>query len=1018
MPALLTLCVLAGGLLLTPVVARLMPRATGWFLAAVYIAAAVVFAPAFGSLTGTGAEYTWSMPWIPAWGVELSLRTDPIGALFTLLALVIGAVVLVYAAAYLGPGKHLGFYLGMAMFTLAMVALVTTDDAVVLFLCWELTSLASFLLIARSGRAAEAPSMRTLLITFLGGLTLLAALAIAAVTTGTTRISEILVSQVWAQEPGLTSVVAVLLAVSAMTKSAQFPFHSWLPDAMAAATPVSAYLHAAAVVKAGIFLLLRFSPLFHAVPVWSCLLVAAGLATALIGGLRALQQTDLKKIMAYSTVSQLGLIVAAIGTGTAVGLAAAALHTLAHAVFKSGLFMAVGVIDHTAGTRDLRHMPALRRQAPFALVLTVLGAAAMAGVPPLLGFVSKESVFTAMLDFGVDGAGGTAPAWAGPVALVVAGLASVFTVAYCAKIVVGVFVDGPRQRAPEPLHPHAPSALLLGSTAVPLLASAVLVLALVPVNTLVGSVASAAGGLAEVHDPHLALWHGVNAELITTVLVLALGLGTLAVRRTLWPALEGLRLPATGAGVLEAARTGLERTGAWVMARTAHDHAGPHAAAMLVFLSAVLLGGVGGLIAGGHIPPVAGGVNRPIDAVLLVLLVVAVAAVVRSRTRLGATVSLSAVGILITVQILSLGAPDVALTQLLVESLTVIVIMLVLQRLPKTWGSAVPSRRGRPKSQVVPVIVGVATGLAAFAAVWALNGRRERSDLGTYLLQETYPLTHGHNVVNVILVEFRALDTLGELTVLGMAGVAIVAILSTIRSARLDPATRTLSVVEAGAFDRGEPELGSETARRAIMDPWANTAQLQLMLRVILVIMLGVSALLFWRGHNEPGGGFNAALVGSAVVGLMYLSTSKDRQIGPPRMPLYFIGGGVMLATATGLWNMAATGTYMEPQHVEVLGQHLSTAMVFDAGVYLAVLGLILVSVNVLGVARPSTADSESMRGRLDEAVEGVLPGPMDTVRGERPDEIPATTSSLRVVSPGSQYISTGTRPPEWGHDA
>lgn len=1017
MPALLTLCVLAGGLLLTPVVARLMPRATGWFLAAVYLAAAAVYAPAFSPLLGTDAVHTWSAPWIPAWGVEFAFRADAIGALFTLLALVIGAIVLVYASAYLGQGRHLGFYLGMALFTLAMVGLVTTDDAVVLFVCWELTSLASFLLIARSGRAAEAPSMRTLLITFLGGLTLLAALAISAVAAGTTRISGILAAEVWAQQPGLTSLVGVLLAVAAMTKSAQFPFHSWLPDAMAAATPVSAYLHAAAVVKAGIFLLLRFSPLFHAVPVWSFLLVAAGLATALVGGLRAVQQTDVKKLMAYSTVSQLGLIVAAIGTGTAVGLTAAALHTLAHAVFKSGLFMAVGVIDHAAGTRDLRHMPALARRAPAALVLTVIGAAAMAGVPPLLGFVSKESILTAMLEYGAGGAGGAAPAWAGPAALALAGLASVFTVAYCAKIVVGVFVDGPREQAPEPLHPHAASPLLVGATAVPLLATAVLVLALAPINTLVGAVATTAAGAATVYDPHLALWHGVSAELVTTVIVLVLGLGTLAVRRRLWPALEALRLPASGAGVVEGARAGLERTGRRVMARTAHDHAAPHAAAMLVFVSAVLLGGVAGLIGGGHIPPVAAGVNRPIDAVLLVLLVVAVYATVRSRTRLGATVSLSAVGILITVQILSLGAPDVALTQLLVESLTVIVIMLVLQRLPKTWGSAVPSRR-RPRRQLVPVLVGVATGLAAFAAVWALSGRRERSALGTYLLEETYPLTHGLNVVNVILVEFRALDTLGELTVLGMAGVAIVAILSTVRSARLDPATRTMSVVEARSFDSGEPELGSATARRAILDPWANTAQLQLMLRVILVLMLVVSALLFWRGHNAPGGGFNAALVGSAVVGLLYLSTSKDRQIGPPRMPLYFIGGGVMLATATGLWNMAATGTYMEPQHLEVLGQHLSSAMVFDAGVYLAVLGLILVSVNVLGVARHGAPGAEGMRERLDETVEGELTGPMDTVHGERRDEIPPTTSSMHVVGRRSQYIASGTRPPEWGHDA
>src|SRR5690606_30668872 len=328
-------------------------------------------------------------------------------------------------------------------FTASMVGLVLADDLVLLFVTWEMTSIASFLLIARSGRGGQAASMRTLFITFLGGLSLLAAVSLMVVRLGTSSITQVLAADVWSQDPAFTTLVAVLVAVAACTKSAQFPFHVWLPDAMAAATPVSAYLHAAAVVKAGIFLLMRFSPLFHDVPVWNATLITVGLLTCALGGFFALQKTDLKKLMAYSTVSQLGLIVAAIGVGTEYALAAAVLHTIAHALFKSGLFMMVGVIAHSTGTRDVRRLPELRRAMPLAFWTTVLGSASMAGIPPMLGFVSKEAVFTGLLE-------APGPAWTGWVTLVVAAAASVLTFAYCAKIVFHGFVDGRGQgRWPE-----------------------------------------------------------------------------------------------------------------------------------------------------------------------------------------------------------------------------------------------------------------------------------------------------------------------------------------------------------------------------------------------------------------------------------------------------------------------------------------------------------------------------------------------------------------------------------------
>ncbi|MFC7400722.1 DUF4040 family protein [Citricoccus sp. GCM10030269] len=1045
----LTLALLAVGLLLTPVFCRGLGRNAGWPLAGVYLVAAVAYLPALLSSSGSDSgPGDWSVPWIPDWGVDLAFSADPIGSVFTMIALLIGAVVLIYSTRYLDrgmpPSQYLSFYLGMAMFTVSMVGLVTADDLVVLFLCWELTSLASFLLIARSGDPAFRPSMRTLLVTFMGGLALLVAVALIAARMGTTDLGTVLASDLWATDPAFTTMVAVLIALAAMTKSAQFPFHSWLPDAMAAITPVSAYLHAAAVVKAGIFLLMRFSPVFHDNPVWSILLVTVGLVTSAVGGWRALQQYDLKKLMAYSTVSQLGLIVAAIGTGTEAGLAAALIHTIAHALFKSGLFMMVGVVDHAVGTRDLRQLPVIRSVLPATFTVTILGAGAMAGIPPLLGFVSKESIFTALNGWASDGgAAGMLAGWAGPVALAGAAIGSVLTLAYCAKIVVGGFVDPVRGPAGDAeggsegssegeTHDsdfHAPGAILAGATAVPILVSVVALLALPVLDVVVGAATNTALPEAHAH-PHFVLWHGVTPELLTTVAVLALGLGTLAVRHRLWPALEAHGLPFSGTSIIEAGIRGLTRLGAGLERLTARDAAVSHAAVMVLSLAAIVVPGVLILHAGDGLPPLQSNLNRPIDVVLLVLLAAAALGLALAKSRLGATVALSAIGGLMTVQIVSLGAPDVALTQLLVETLTVVVIMLVLQKLPRMFQKP-PKRRAIPAA-IIAISAGLATGLAT----WGLTGRRGRSEVGTYLLENGEDITGGYNIVNVVLVEFRALDTLGELTVLGMTGVAIAAILSTVRNRHMDPTLVQLDVREdsgstgpagdAGSAAHGHvddpaadgcapegPALGSPTARRAILSSWGNTSQLQLLVRVMLPILAIVSAILFLRGHNEPGGGFIAALVGSAVVGLLYLSTSKDRQIGPPRAPLYLIGGGVMVSVAIGLWNMAFKGTYMEPQHGYVFGQHVSTSMVFDAGVYLTVIGLIMLAFNVLGTAPTAAASSEgeSTRERVDEAVVGEIEGPLESAV----DDVVGSDTSTKRVQPGTRHISTGNRPNEWG---
>lgn len=982
MSLLLTLALVGVALLASTPLTRALGRNAGWPLAALYLAAAAAFTPAAAQVAA-GAHPRWSMSWIPSIGAELSLRADGIGVVFTYIALLIGAVVFAYSTRYLRPdGPNVSFYLVMTMFTFAMVGLVLTDDLVLLWVCWELTSLASFLLIARSGRGAEMPALRALLITFVGGLTMLAAVACIAVRTGTMSISAALADPVWHTDTGFTTTVAVLVLLSAFTKSAQFPFHVWLPGAMAADTPVSAYLHAAAVVKAGIFLLMRFSPAFHDVPTWNVLLIAVGLFTNLLGAWFAIQQGDLKKLMAYSTVSQLGLIVAAIGVGTPLGLAAAVIHTIAHALFKSGLFMLVGVVDHATHTRDLRRLPQLYRAMPWTFAVAIIGCASMAGIPPLLGFVSKEAILTAMTE-------APGPAWAPWLALGVAAFGAVLTFTYCAKIVLGGFVDG---RDDRPI--HAPEAGLWWPTALPIALGVPLAWTLGLLDGPVARAVDAALPGADAH-PHLALWHGITLELVITLVVIAAGVVVALNRRRVFARLERPSFKGEGADVVRWLVVRLAKVGVAVDRPVAADPATRHLGAIITTVSLVILGGVAVLGRENLLGSPVADLSRPIDVLVLVLVVAGVVVVCTSNSRIAATVALSGVGVVAVVQIVALGAPDVAMTQLLVEALTIVVIMLVLQKLPVTFGRA--TRRGRGAALTVALLAGV----AAAVGTWALTGRHGNSRVADIYIQDATQITGGHNIVNVILVEFRALDTLGELTVLGMAGVAIIAIVSTVRSQHLDPER-----------DEEHPSIAlrppGTTAYRAMTQSWANVVPLQLLLRIVNPVLAFVSLVLFLRGHNQPGGGFIAALVGSSIVGLLYLCTSRDRQIGPPRLPLALIGGGIAIAVLTGLVGLVVAGSFLEPIHGHVLGQHVSTSMLFDLGVYMAVLGMIMVAFNLLGTSADTARHpgGEVTRERADEAVEGELPGPLDTKRGER---------APHRVGRRTDFVSSGRRPQEPG---
>lgn len=922
-------------------------RRAGWPLAIGYLALAAAMIPSAREVLG-GGEVVQSVGWLPALDINLALRLDGLGLVFVMIALIIGAAVFLYSVEYLGEGRQLGFYLWMTVFAFGMVGLVLADDLVLLFACWEVTSLASFLLIARSGVGAESASARTLFMTFVGGLTLLIAVVLMIVATGTTSLSQALASEVWADRPGVTAVVAVLVAVAGFTKAAQFPFHPWLPDAMAAATPVSAYLHAAAVVKAGIYLLLRFSEAFSEVPVWNALLMSVGLFTAAMAALFAFQQHDLKRLMAYSTVSQLGLITAAIGVGTEKALTAAVIHTIAHALFKSGLFMMVGVIDHSAGTRDIRRLPELRRLMPWSFATVILGTAGMAGIPPLLGFVSKETILGSMLE-------APGPAWVGMLALAAAGTGSVLTFAYSAKIVLGAFVDGKRELEDC----HGPNARLFLPAAAPIWVGLPLGLAVGVLDTPVERAVEAMGSPAGYS---LKLWHGLAPELFVTAAAIVVGGALMTQRRTLYRLVDKDLLPGTGAAAIERIFAGAGRLGRKISQTVAADHPRRHVVPPLVVLTVLLGAGSLAILTFGDVPATQPDLWRPVDVGLLVLIALGVIGTCLSDSRIAATVCLGGVGIAVTVQLFALGAPDVGLTQLMVEVLTVLVIMLVLRQLPGRFG---PSHLRRPGGLLV---LAGGLGVGAGLATWLLTGRREKSGPAGYYLAEGTKVTGGDNLVNVILVEFRALDTLGELAVLGMAGVAIVAVLATVSSRTLDPPGRThrpaLRPVEA---------LRDPQARTALTDPQSNLRALQLLLRVVVPGLLVLSVLIFWRGHNSPGGGFIAALVGSAAVALVYLSRPDDRAVGSPRVHIVLIGGGVLTALVTGLIGYADS-SFLQPLYGKVAGTKLSTSLLFDVGVYAAVLGLVMVAFDRLGAAAPPDAPAEgpareTPAGRTEEGI-------------------------------------------------
>lgn len=862
-----------------------------------------------------------SRAWVPSLGLDAALRMDGYAWMFACLVLGIGLLVLLYARYYMSAEEELPrFFASLMFFMGSMMGVVLAGNLVLLVVFWELTSLSSFLLIGfwRHDEEARSGARMALVVTGLGGLALLGGVLLLGSIAGSFALTDVLAAAGTVQQDPLYVPMLVLVLIGAFTKSAQFPFHFWLPRAMAAPTPISAYLHSATMVKAGVFLLGRLYPVLAGTAEWFYIVSMVGMATLLLGAYRAMFAHDLKGLLAYSTVSHLGLITLLFGFSSPLGAVAAVFHIMNHATFKASLFMAAGIIDHETGTRDMRILNGLWRHMPYTTVLAVVAAAAMAGVPLLNGFISKEMFFAEALTV-------TALRGLRPVEPILAVVASVFSVAYSLRF-IHIFFRG--DGTGMPATPHEPPRFMRipVETLVLLCVAVGIAPGLFIGPTLAIATASALGsGLPEYH---LTAWHGFNLPLLMSGLALAGGFVLFTGRHRLYRLHARLTPPFSAEGAYDGIVTGMESAARRVTGKLENGSLQNYI--LLFVLMAVVAGASPVLehtLGSGDQPLV------PLDAAMIaawaVLVIAGLATAVLHRRRVAALVAISAVGLMVSLAFVRLSAPDLALTQLLVEIVTIMLVLLALDYLPvATPVESSGIRRMRD------VTVAAAAGIGVGALAWAVMTRPPDS-ISQYFIQQSYSAGGGTNIVNVILVDFRGFDTLGEIAVLGIAALGVLMLL---RGVDLNAARRTGTVARD-----------------------ASPVILTMITRALLPMALLFSMFLLLRGHNLPGGGFIAGLMAAVALVIQYVAsgTAWTEQ----RLRVNFrvlIGFGLLCAALTGLGALAfghpflsATFTYLD---WPIIGRfELATAMVFDIGVFLTVIGAVMLMLSRLGAPMADT---------------------------------------------------------------
>jgi multicomponent K+:H+ antiporter subunit A len=929
-PAVLVL--LMGGIVVPMAAMRFGRSAAAWSASGMLALSALLLAP-LAPAVFAGETILYRLSWLPEWGLDLSFRLDGLGLLFAILILGIGQLVILYGAYYMPEKDGLGRLFGTLLaFAGAMLGVVLSENLLLLVVFWEITSVTSFLLVAYKHESIEAriAARMALAVTGGGGLALLAGVLLLARMAGSFELSAVLAAGDMIRADPLYPVALVLVLLGAFTKSAQFPFHFWLPNAMAAPTPVSAYLHSATMVKAGVFLLLRLHPALSGTELWFFLVTLTGAVTLAYGAYVALLKHDLKGLLAYSTVSHLGLITLLIGMESPLSTVAAVFHVINHAIFKASLFMAAGIIDHECGTRDMRRINGMFRIMPRTAVLGIVAAAAMAGVPLLNGFLSKEMFFAEAVEQGA--LGGYAYLLPG-----FATLAGILSVAYSIRFIHDVFFNG--HPVDLPREPHEPPAWM--SAPVGILAALCLVVGLVP-QFAVGAILWVASTAALGGPPaayKLVIWHGFNLPLAMSIVAMAGGVLWYLFRGVLFDLHEryapNVAGPAAFERVFNAAVAGARAVLAVADSQDLRRYT------LYLLASAGALGLAGFLGAGSA--PLAGGLSpTPADpaaqGALVALLFGAFGCAVLHRNRIVAVVFVSVVGLIVSLTFIRFSAPDLALTQLSIEVVTIVLLLLSLRFIPDEAAREAPRRRARFDAAVAGAC-GLGVGALAFAMM-----TRPFETISWWFTANSVEGGGGTNVVNVILVDFRGFDTLGEITVLAVAALGAHALLEDLR---LRPHAH---------------RADSEADRHPIM--------LAMLMRPLLPLALAFAFHILLRGHNLPGGGFVAGLITGVALILQYLAVGIEMTSSRLRVDhLRLFAAGLGIALITGLGSMALGLPFLTSWHgyvpIPLVGlTHLASAMLFDIGVYLTVVATVLLILSEIGslstreraVARPSAA--------------------------------------------------------------
>ncbi len=888
-----------------------------------------------------------TIAWVPSLGLDLVLRMDGFAWMFALVVTVIGALVCLYARYYMSPDDPVArFYALLLAFMGAMLGVVLSGNLLQLVVFWELTSLVSFLLIGYWHHRTDAQrgARMALVVTGGGGLCLLAGVVLLGHIAGTYELDAVLAAGDVIRAHALYPPMLGLVLVGAFTKSAQFPFHFWLPRAMAAPTPVSAYLHSATMVKAGVFLLGRLWPVLSGTELWFWLVGGTGALTLLLGAYAAMFQRDLKRVLAYSTVSHLGLITLLFGLNSPLAAVAAVFHIMNHATFKASLFMAAGIVDHETGTRDIGRLNGLIRAMPRTGTLALVATGAMAGVPLLNGFLSKEMFFAeaVFLD---------SHPWVEMTLPVVATVAGVFAVVYSLRFGYDIFFGEPSTDLPRV--PEEPPRWM--RVPVQVLVLACLVVGIVPGLSIGPSLAAAAapvvGGTLPAYS--LAVWHGVTPPLLMSLVAIVGGvLGYLWLRRQ---QAHGFLLDTpvvrrfNGRHLFESVLLAATRGSRAFLRLASTRRMQPQLFAVVVIAAALaLLAARGTPLEWGdraRLPA-----SQPFVLLWIIGMICAIGAAAMAKFhRLVAIAMMGGAGLVTCLTFAWFSAPDLALTQIVVEIVTTTLLLLGLRWMPMRLEGVAerhPLRGRLRRGRDLVLAIGVGGGMAALS--YALLTRPAPQSISPFFLERALPEGGGTNVVNVMLVDFRALDTLGEITVLGAVALTVYALLRRFRPPAESVARPSQQRAVSADVDTDLlPAERDDDAGGYLLVP-------AVLARLLLPVALLVAAHFFWRGHDEPGGGFVAGLVVAIALLMQYImSGTRWVEARAPVRPAKWIAAGLLIAAATGLGAVLFGYPFLTSHTAHLalplLGEvHLPSAALFDAGVLAVVVGATLLILTAL----------------------------------------------------------------------